>query len=242
MPLPIVFWIVGAVATTATATAAAAATDNLRRKRLNVAVVGPKEAGKTKFIEILKNGKADLGEYITTVYDTYEQEFEAFWTKENLMLRTDITINNCEKEILQEIFPKWCPRGGKDVNGNRYIGPKSNGAFKKLVDNSNFVFYLFDINMFITDSSSREACLDRFDFMYRILNESQRSKFRFIGTHLDTLKKKSGFSDLQKIQTKYKKFVENKIYTHFVLNINYMNLGDPSAGTKIRNLFGEAGK
>ena len=216
--------------------------DNVRRKRLNVAVVGPEGAGKSKFIEILKDGEAKLGDYTSTVVDEYEQEFEAFWTVRNKFFRTDITINNCEKKLLQEIFPRFCPRGGQDINGRKYIGPKSKEAFKKLVNNSDFVFYLFDINGFITDSSSRDECLARFDFMYRILDESQRNKFRFIGTHLDILQKTSSFSDLQKIQTKYKEFFETKIYSHFVRNITYMNLGDTSAGIEICNLFGEDGK
>ena len=90
MPLPLIpiLWTVG--------TAVASAIVNRTRKtKLKIAVIGPEEGGKTAFINLLKNGTVKKDEpYRNTGLNEALLEFEAFWSVENSVLRTDIAVNS----------------------------------------------------------------------------------------------------------------------------------------------------
>jgi GTPase SAR1 family protein len=104
---------------------------------------------------------------------------------------------------------------GKDIGGlKNYMS-----EYKSVVDESNVIFYFFDVNLYITNVEYRRECNSRLSFIFPLL---QGKRTVLLATHLDQ-------SNLTKSQLRdsLMQFVTDKVYSNlFNQNFFILNLTD----------------
>lgn len=227
MPLPLIpiLWTVG--------TAVASAVVNRTRKtKLKIAVIGPEEGGKTAFIKLLKYGKINKDEpYRNTGLNESLLEFEAFWSIENSIKRTDIAVNSDADfwEDLKDFIPGE-QHGSKDIPGEKGL----TSEYKNLLEGKDFSFFFFNIKQYFDEKNYQKDVNARLDFLnYYVKPEN----LIVIATHIDQINK-----NVNDISRKFRELVKGKAFLNVLKNVKFINLLDENAGEEMRKCFGKYGE
>ena len=224
MPLPSIPIIL-------TALAASAAANRARKTKLKIAVIGPEEGGKTAFINLLKNGKVKDEPYRSTGLNEALSEFEAFWSVENSVTRTDIAVNS-EAGLWEKIkdFIPGEQHGGKDMPGEKGLMRE----YKKLLEGKDFSFFLFNVKRYFDEKNYQKDVNIRLDFLnYNVKPEN----LIVVATHIDQVNE-----NINDISRKFRDLVNGKNFGDVLKNVKYINLLDENAGKEMRKCFGEYGE
>lgn len=224
MPLPLIPIILAALATSAAANRA-------RKTKLKIAVIGPEEGGKTAFINLLKNGKVKDGPYRNTGMNEALLEFEAFWSVENSVLRTDIAVNS-EAGLWEKIkdFVPGEQHGGKDIPGEEGL----TSDYKKLLEGKDFSFFFFNIKRYFDEKNYQKDVNIRLDWLNYYVKPDD---LIVVATHIDQMNE-----NINDISRKFRDLVKEKDFGNVLKNIKYINLLDENAGEKMRKCFGKYGE
>lgn len=227
MPLPLIpiLWTVG--------TAVASAVVNRTRKtKLKIAVIGPEEGGKTAFINLLKNGTVKKDEpYRNTGLNEALLEFEAFWSVENSVLRTDIAVNS-EAGLWEKIkdFVPGEQHGGKDIPGEKGL----TSDYKKLLEGKDFSFFFFNIKRYFDEKKYQKDVNSRLDWLNYYVKPDD---LIVVATHIDQMNE-----NINDISRKFRDLVKGKDFGNVLKNVKYINLLDENAGEEMRKCFGKYGE
>lgn len=203
----------------------------IRKKKLKIAVIGPEEGGKTAFIKLLEYGQVKDASYKQTGLNESLLEIEAFWTKENKLLRTDIAINSDAGlwEKIKDFIP-GDQYGGKDIPGEIRLLPD----YKKILEGKLYSFFFFNIKRYFDENEYKKDVNCRLDF----LNDYLHCKnLIVVATHIDEINE-----DVNKIASTFKDMVKDKPYIDVLKNVKYINLLDEKAGEEMRKCFGKDGE
>lgn len=221
MPLPLIpIAIAGAIA----------GANRLRQKKLNISVIGPAAAGKTVLIDILKNGKVpECDEYQGTVGISKMKEFVAYWTKENKIKKTIITINSLKKS----------ESPGNDVAGDlAYVD-----TYEELATKRDAVFFVFDVSKYLGDRDYEKIVKAELMFIYNKTNKGKDIRLIMLGSHADVAKTKLNLATEKAVSDKFLTSLNGKEYrTMSVENIRFLNFLDQTSVEEIRKSLGSLGE
>ncbi|MFK8303334.1 GTPase domain-containing protein [Capnocytophaga stomatis] len=163
-------------------------------KENKLGVLGMQQAGKTKFLSLLR-GEAYV-ERSTSI-----EKYEPF---------TIYLKGGKEVRISQ----------GVDIGG----GDTYRLKYKEIIENSDVVFYFFDINKYFKDEvmedriTYRRECNSRFEFIF---DKKQEKKVLIVATHTDLC----GIHSSQ-IKSEFDKIVRDKRYKNMLQQVCFINLND----------------
>ncbi|SMG25636.1 hypothetical protein [Fibrobacter sp. UWB13] len=209
--------------------------NRLRKTKIKIAILGSEESGKSTFIELLQNGVVKKKDYRYTGLRASVPEFEAFWTKKNKFLRTDLAVNTAAGawEKFKDLFPDFGnlnKNQGQDIPG----GTELMNRYSSLMKGKNVVFFLINVEKFLTNESERKDVLARLEFIYN--NRDDEGNFIVLVTHIDKVKE-----DETQIRSQLKMFLKDKMYSRIFEETKFLNLLDEHAGDEIRKCFRKYG-
>ena len=163
-------------------------------KENKLGVLGMQQAGKTKFLSFLRGVP-----YVER--STSREEYDSF---------TIYLKEGKEVHISQ----------GIDIGG----GDTYRSEYKKIIENSDVVFYFFDINKYFKDEvmkdriTYRRECNSRFEFIFDSIKDKQ---VLLVATHTDLC----GLHSSQ-IKSKFDEIVSGKRYKDMLQQVCFINLND----------------
>lgn len=236
MPIPLI--IAAAVGGTSLVTAVA---NRLRQKKLNVSIIGPTAAGKNVLIDILRTGKVpDNDEYQGSVGMSKLEEFEAYWTKENVVFGTYFTVNALSNQIRGDLLPDWIvKKNGFDIAGDQaYVE-----LYKDLVKDRDAVFFVFDVAKYLSDAEYETLVKAELDFVYENSNKGNDVNLIMLGSHADLARKQMKLTTEKMVSDKFIMTLTGKAYrTMSVKNMRFLNFLDQKSVEEIRKALGSLGE
>ncbi|MDO4764265.1 MAG: GTPase domain-containing protein [Flavobacteriaceae bacterium] len=199
MPLPLIPIIIGIGAALLGVAVGGVFFD---KKKNKLGVLGMQQAGKTKFLSLLKGIR-----YVER--STSREEYQPF---------TIHLKGGKEVHISQ----------GVDIGGGDTYKPE----YREIVKNSDVIFYFFDINKYFKNEvmkdriTYRRECDNRFEFLYSSLlvnssTEGKQKKVLLVATHTDLC----GIHSSQ-IKSKFDGIVSGKRYKDMLQQVCFINLND----------------
>lgn len=183
------------------------------KKKNKLGVLGMQQAGKTKFLSFLRGIP-----YVER--STIREEYEPFTIR--LKEGKEVHISQ-----------------GVDIGG----GDTYRFKYKEIIENSDVVFYFFDINKYFKDEvmedriTYRRECNSRFEFIFDTIQENYRKQMKdikegsltsmkekkvlIVATHTDLC----GISSSQ-IKSKFDEIVSGKRYKDMLQQVCFINLND----------------
>lgn len=203
---------------------------------LNIAVLGTKAAGKTTLINVLQTGRVDTPSQATS-FEEKVDEVDAQWTKNNILEKTKILINEKKTNFFRKIFSS--KRTGTDVPGDESFRQ----TYEDYIAGKDILFLLFDISLYFNpdwdskDGGKREAQA-LFDFIYdRRETLASDGEIILMATHKDLLDQ-SLFPNEVSILNAFRLSLKNKPYAELCQNCISVNLTSNEILEQIKNICG----
>ncbi|MFK8279923.1 hypothetical protein ACI76Q_06245 [Capnocytophaga canimorsus] len=182
-------------------------------KENKLGVLGMQQAGKTKFLSLLR-GEA----YVES--STGVEEYQPF----------TISLKGGKEVRISQ---------GVDIGGGDTYKPE----YKKIIENSDVIFYFFDINKYFKDEvikdriTYRRECNSRFEFIFDSIKDNYQKQMKDIKEgSLTSMKEKkvlivATHTDLcgihsSQIKSKFDEIVSGKGYKNMLQQVCFINLND----------------
>lgn len=123
---------------------------------------------------------------------------------------------------------------GLDIGG----GNMFRGEYNRILENSNVIFYFFDISRYLNDDSTegvsyRRACNSRIEHIHSG-KKGKNTSVVYIGTHIDKCKK-----DEAKVRSEFFKLIDDKYYYSDLKKTEFINLTNTN---QLRNFINKVFK
>lgn len=205
-------------------------------RNLNIAILGTKAAGKTTLINTLQTGEVTANSQATS-YEESVNEIDATWTKNNMLEKMKILINEKKSSFFKKPFSK---RTGTDVPGDASFRQ----TYEDYIEGKDILFLLFDISHYLDcnwdskDGGKREAQA-LFDFIYdRRDTLASHGKIFLMATHKDKLDQLKYPNDTS-ILDAFRQSLKGKPYYDLCQNCVPVNLISQEILEQIKNLCEE---
>ena len=215
---------------------------------LDIAILGAKASGKTTLINILQTGKVDTLSTATSFEEKVEQ-IDADWTKNNVLSKTKILINEKKGSLFKKALSKVTKstlginvfkRTGADVPGDESFRQ----TYENYIVGKDILLLLFDISRYFDpkwdskDGGKREAQA-LFDFVYdRRDTLASNGKIILMATHKDLLNSKQ-FPNEEAILSAFRQTLKGKPYANLGHSCTPVNLTSTEILEQIRNICEE---
>ena len=215
---------------------------------LDIAILGAKASGKTTLINILQTGKVDTSSTATSFEEKVEQ-IDADWTKNNVLSKTKILINEKKGSLFKKALSKVTKstlginvfkRTGADVPGDESFRQ----TYENYIVGKDILLLLFDISRYFDpkwdskDGGKREAQA-LFDFVYdRRDTLASNGKIILMATHKDLLNSKQ-FPNKKAILSAFRQTLKGKPYADLAHSCTPVNLTSTEILEQIKNICEE---
>lgn len=119
---------------------------------------------------------------------------------------------------------------GFDIAGNDDV----RSEYTSIMDNSDVIFYFFDISLYFTDINYRRNCNSRLLYLHNYFEKNKEKELVLFASHIDKCE-----MDRSKIITNFRKQIKDKSYKDLLGNTNFINLTDIKELTEIIDLIFE---
>lgn len=215
---------------------------------LDIAILGAKASGKTTLINILQTGKVDTSSTATSFEEKVEQ-IDADWTKNNVLSKTKILINEKKGSLFKKALSKVTEstlginvfkRTGADIPGDESFRQ----TYENYIVGKDILLLLFDISRYFDpewdskDGGKREAQA-LFDFVYdRRDTLASNGKIILMATHKDLLNSKQ-FPNKKAILSAFRQTLKGKPYADLGHSCTPVNLTSTEILEQIKNICEE---
>jgi GTPase SAR1 family protein len=215
---------------------------------LDIAILGAKASGKTTLINILQTGNVDTLSTATSFEEKVEQ-IDAAWTKNNVLSKTKILINEKKGSLFKKALSKVTEstlginvfkRTGADVPGDESFRQ----TYEDYIVGKDILLLLFDISRYFDpewdskDGGKREAQA-LFDFVYdRRDTLASNGKIILMATHKDLLNSKQ-FPNEEAILSAFRQNLKGKPYADLGHSCTPVNLTSTEILEQIKNICEE---
>ena len=215
---------------------------------LDIAILGAKASGKTTLINILQTGKVDTLSTATSFEEKVEQ-IDATWTKNNVLSKTKILINEKKGSLFKKALSKVTEstlginvfkRTGADVPGDESFRQ----TYENYIVGKDILLLLFDISRYFDpewdsmDGGKRETQA-LFDFVYNRRDTlASNGKIILMATHKDLLNSKQ-FPNEEAILSAFRQTLKGKPYADLGHSCTPVNLTSTEILEQIKNICEE---
>lgn len=216
---------------------------------LDIAILGAKASGKTTLINILQTGKVDTLSTTATSFEEKVEQIDATWTKNNVLSKTKILINEKKGSLFKKALSKVTKstlginvfkRTGADVPGDESFRQ----TYEDYIVGKDILLLLFDISRYFDpewdskDGGKREVQA-LFDFVYdRRDTLASNGKIILMATHKDLLNSKQ-FPNEEAILSAFRQTLKGKPYADLGHSCTPVNLTSTEILEQIKNICEE---